>query len=214
MKKLILVVAALAVSATMANAGVIASTLQPCTSLGIALSAINPGCNITDKDFTNFTTWGGYTAFPGDWKIAIDAYDETHVVDIARAGGQSIGVGSYGIQYDVNVLQGAGMLIKKITLNLNSGTTVSTLYKSVYDLTPGNLGALLGSGSTAGLATNFYLVPASAHIRVQERVVVTGAGLFSSFTDSYTQVTPEPATYAMMGLGLAALGLISRRKKA
>lgn len=214
MKKLFLVVAALAVSATMANAGVIASTLQPCSAAGFPLSSIGAGCTLTDKDFTNFTTWGGYNAFPGDWRLSIDLADGDHVVDLARAGGTTIGPGTYGIQYDVDVLKGSGMLIGHIHININSGTASATLTKSAYDMTPGNIGALLGTGSSSGLQTTIYLTPASAHVRIQEKLVVTSGTSFSSFTDAYSQVTPEPATYAMMGLGLAALGLISRRKKA
>lgn len=49
--------------------------------------------------------------------------------------------------------------------------------------------------------------------RYSEVVFSHDSGAWSNTWDSTGGAVPEPSTYAMMGLGLAALGLISRRKK-
>jgi len=232
MKKLFLIAVALVASTVAAQASTVLATCLATTTWSEAKALGSTGCQVEDKIFRNFNVTAGYTDIPPDYTVILELlYDGTHNVDISK-GASKIGLnpnstpaGPWGIEYDVQVdTTYRGSLHNYITsvgINLNAGGSgVGLLTKWVYDINPNTCqggtptSCLIGTGSTTAGAQSFVLAPPSQWIHVVETLSIS-TGQLSSFTDTYTQGNiPEPGTYAMMGLGLAALGLISRRKKA
>ncbi len=192
--------------------------------------SIGAGCQLGDKQFTNFNV-GAANTIPSNWAMTFEILNSgTFRLDFAQgtqgsllqypAGPWTV---SYNVQIDTNMAP--NNFITDVGVSLNPGAFgEGNVRKTVTDLTPGNVGFVLGVGVANTLAGNpiqFPLNPASQWIRVVEVVTLTGTGsALSSFTDGFRQsggfqpsAIPEPATYGMIGLGLAALGLVSRRKR-
>lgn len=223
MKKILLMTTVLVASMLSVQASAIQSTCTRVSTYGDVLALGSAGCQVGDKIFNNFGTAAGTTAIPLNWQVTLETLPSgEYNVDFAQGstGSQlSFPAGPWGVQYDVRVdtsFPGASNnYITEVGINLNAGATgTGLLTKTITNLDPnsGLIGALLGIATTPGGSSSVSLVPASQWIHVVETVSLT-KGTLSSFTDAYVQ-SPEPATYGMMGLGLAALGLISRRKKA
>lgn len=187
-----------------------------------ALAVPGGGCFVGDKEFTNFTTPLGTLAIPSVWEVNItDQGGDAYRVQVAQAGSVNATNATYpavfGFQYEVKVIGQENHFITNMSATVDCGGFLPcSLQKQVYDLSGALVasGTLIGGATSTGSPANFTLVPASQWIRVVETLTMNDQKL-ASFTDNLQQSTvPEPATYAMMGLGLAALGLIARRKKA
>ena len=232
MKKLFLIAAALVASTVAAQAEVILA--NPCSRVSFVSDLRNPlfvGCQVEDKIFTNFANVDATTQIPDNWQVTLDLDTDTgdHIVNFARgATGDALAVTTspWGISYDVQVdTTYPGSLHNYITavgvsLDLAGVVKAGTLTKTITNLDPnkGGIGDLLGVASVISPngpnVSPAILAYPSQYIHVVEVITSTSGGL-QSFTDAYAQsYIPEPATYGMIGLGLAALGLISRRKKA
>jgi PEP-CTERM motif len=212
---------------TVALSAVVSATpilgLPTCASR-TSYGSIGAGCQIGDKQFTNFNV-GAVGTIPSNWDMTFEVLTTgTFRLDFAQGGSGSLlqfpagpWTVSYNVQVDTNMAP--NNYITEVGISINPGSFgEGNVQKTVTDLTPGNEGFVLGVGIANTLGSNpaeFLLKPASQWIRVVEVVTLTKAGsALSSFTDGFRQSTiPEPATYGMMGLGLAALGLVSRRKK-
>lgn len=192
-----------------------------CSSITTLQSIKNSGgCQVGDKQFTGFENLGSLNAIPNDWIVAIDAVGQIYNVNIGQpsAGGTVLlPAGSpWGIQYLVTVDTTMSFFdyITRVSVSLNpGGFGAGTAYKVVKDLNGNVLNSATATAPGGPNPNTFFITPSQA-IRVEETITLT-TGVLSSFTDAYEQTAiPEPGTYAMMGLGLAALGLIARRKKA
>ena len=227
MKQLFLTAVVTVTLAIGAFAAPIQSTCTPLATYGDVLALGPGGCQVEDKIFNNFGSVAGNVPIPLNWQVTINLLPSgEHNVDLAQGstGSQlSFPGGPWAVQYDVKVdttFPGSlNNFITEVGINLNAGATGrGLLTKTITNLDPlhGAMGALLGVVSTPGGSNVVTLVPPSQWIHVVETISLT-RGTLSSFTDAYVQEhlggVPEPATYAMMGLGLAALGLIARRKK-
>jgi hypothetical protein len=218
---------AVALSAVMAAAPI--ADLATCASK-TSYGSIGGGCQIGDKQFTNFNV-GTPGTIPSNWELTFEILSTgTFRVDFAQGTAGSLleyPAGPWSVSYDVQVDTNMAPLnyITEVGVSINPGSFGSgSVRKTVTDLTPGHFGFLLGEGTAntnTGNPIQFMLTPSSQWIHVAEVISLTKSGsALSSFTDGFRQATgrdaesiPEPATYAMMGLGLAGLGLISRRRK-
>ena len=234
MKKLFLIAAALVASTVAAQAEVILA--NPCSRVSFVSDLRNVnfiGCQVEDKIFTNFANVDGTTQIPDNWQVTLDLDTDTgdHIVNFARGTTGDVlasATSPWGISYDVQVdtTYNNGISLYKyitavgVSLDLAGVVKAGTLTKTITNLDPnkGNIGDVLGVASIISPngpnVSPAILIYPSQYIHVVEVITSTSGGL-QSFTDAYAQsYIPEPATYGMIGLGLAALGLISRRKKA
>ncbi|HEY3440009.1 MAG TPA: PEP-CTERM sorting domain-containing protein [Paludibaculum sp.] len=227
MKKLFLIAAALVASAFAAQAAVVQANCSRVAQYSDAKALGAVGCQVGDKVFANFGDVVGTTGIPDNWQLTLDIDPDTgdHVVNFASGSTGSIlpiAQSPWGVQYDIKIdTTYPGSLYKYfaqvgISLDLSGLGPVGTLTKTITNLDPnhGTIGDLLARATVPPVGVPVTFAYASQYIHVVE-VITSTKGSLMSFTDVYSQANiPEPATYGMMGLGLAALGLISRRKKA
>ncbi|MBH1988018.1 MAG: PEP-CTERM sorting domain-containing protein [Burkholderiales bacterium] len=114
--------------------------------------------------------------------------------------------------------------LQNFSYNVNTGTLHGDLYTPLGNLLDSDL--LTASVKTGGLSGNLINVSASNFSLAAEMVTALGsnAANFQFVADAVKQVNisvtlaaapvPEPTTYALMGLGLVGIGLVSRRRMA
>jgi hypothetical protein len=231
MKKVICVAVLLVAMGLSASA----ATLTPCGERGsetVAGLQTKGGCISGDKIFTGFSDIlpaDGSLPIPGNWEVNItEPFTDEHVVDFIQCTvgclpltDPAIGTPTvWGIQYSITVdtANYPNQWISKIGVSQNATVGEggsAMIQKYAYDangnlLTPAGQWPLTSTGSFV-FGT---LSPKVQYVLVKEFITLDKATV-TSFSDKFVQSTiPEPGTYAMMGLGLAALGLIARRKKA
>lgn len=114
--------------------------------------------------------------------------------------------------------------LQNFSYNVNTGTLHGDLFTPLGNLLDSDL--LTASVKTGGLNGNLINVTASNFSLATELVTALGsnAANFQFVADAVKQVkinvtlatapVPEPSTYALMGLGLVGIGLVSRRRMA
>ena len=215
-----------------------AATLPPCggtrqTPIQETVATMkaygSTGCITTDKifaDFSDILVPAGVQAIPAAWQVNItEPFTDVHVIDFVQDNignplkNTTPGVNNiWGIQYSVavDVAKYPNKYITNVGVSQNGATAPSgtaLIQKYVYDSQMNQIAGPPGSLSTPGSFVSTGIT-GQQWILVKEFITLND-GQTTAFTDRFLQSTvPEPGTYAMMGLGLAALGLISRRKKA
>nr|WP_315194914.1 PEP-CTERM sorting domain-containing protein [uncultured Aquabacterium sp.] len=114
--------------------------------------------------------------------------------------------------------------LQNFSYNVNTGTLHGDLFTPLGNLLDSDL--LTASTKSGGLSGNLINVTASNFSLATELVTALGsnAANFQFVADAVKEVkinvalatapVPEPSTYALMGLGLVGIGLVSRRRMA
>lgn len=192
-----------------------------------------------DKTFSDFTaviTASGVTSPADAYGIAVTPVFLAGKYGLQLSGAISaICGGSTACPSMIDLLVGwnvsaAGYMITGVDLSFNGNAnpfpSVAEVVEDVYNV---NNNALLGHGSvTTGpppaLQTTIWLSEAMSQVRIQKDILAfaytqttetsqsVAIATISEISQLYHQEIPEPGTYAMIGLGLAGLGFLRRRK--
>ena len=138
-------------------------------------------------------------ATPSGFRITGDVSDE--------ARGRKAGKGQITLTYGVTTSDPAGLLGGELRVLSGEQMALVSALKKIFDgkkklgkLTVDSAGSLLDELELAGLAD----------LHVKERIRL-GAGFSGGTVSSGFTAVPEPGTFALFGLGVAALGALRRR---
>ncbi|HEX5343328.1 MAG TPA: PEP-CTERM sorting domain-containing protein [Duganella sp.] len=115
---------------------------------------------------------------------------------------------------DLKPLNGMGVLLTHFDMGAYSNTTLGT-HITISDLSGNVLYAYEGSVGTSSpnMPTSFTGMWLGANgIRIEWEDSAYNVGI-DNITYEMARAVPEPETYAMLGAGLAVLGLLARRRK-
>jgi opacity protein-like surface antigen len=165
-------------------------------------------CLQQDKIFSNFTLQSG--TLPADLGLTLDLATLGGGVDVHTVNLTSANFGSnFTLTYDLAV-SGSTESVVRVTGGILNSPSVSpaSLTKTVS-----GAGGFTGSTTTSNSSSSVINVPNLAALTVSD-AFTAGSGGVTNIANSFVQSTgvPEPGTTALLGAGLLALGMISRRR--
>jgi PEP-CTERM motif len=163
-------------------------------------------CLQQDKIFSNFTLQSG--TLPADLGLTLDLATLGGGVDVHTVNLTSANFGSnFTLTYNLAV-SGSTEAVVRVTGGILNSPSLSpaSLTKTVSN------GAFSGSTTTSNSTSADIIVPNLTALDVMDAFTAGGGGV-TNIANSFVQSSvPEPGTTALLGAGLLALGMISRRR--